>query len=106
MEIIANRIGVPSLVEDDGSVVYLTNAEIDNLSAIDLDDPTVIDELYQHIKDAVSELAPIDPELGIGDWMSAYNEFSLINEFQQSLFVLNQARQRSYQIREEMGDDE
>lgn len=106
MEVIANRIGVPSLVEDDGSVIYLTNAEIDNLTAIDLDDPTVIDELYQRIKNAVSNIVPINPKLGIGDWMQEYNQVSLINEFQQALFVLNQARQRSYQFREEMGDDE
>lgn len=105
MDIVSNRIGVPSLVEDDGTVVYLTNAEIDNLTAIDLDDPAVIDRLYERIKVAVSNLAPIDPTLGIGDWMQKYNEFALINEFQTALFVLNQARISSHRIREEMGDE-
>ena len=105
MDIISNRIGVPSLVEEDGTVVYLANAEIDNLTAIDLDDPTVIDGLYESIKVAVSNLAPIDPALGIGDWMQKYNEFALINEFQTALFVLNQARMGSHRIREEMDDE-
>ena len=105
MDIISNRIGVPSLVEEDGTVIYLTNAEIDNLTAIDMDDPTVIDRIYESIKVAVSNLAPIDPELGIGDWMQKYNEFALINEFQTALFVLNQARMSSHRYREEIGDE-
>ena len=105
MDIISNRIGVPSLVEEDGTVIYLTNAEIDNLTAIDLDDPTVIDRIYDSIKVAVSNLAPIDPELGMGVWMQKYNEFALINEFQTALFVLNQARTSSHRYREEIGDE-
>jgi len=105
MDIIANRIGVPSLVESDGSVVYLTNAEIDNLAAIDLDNPTVIDRLYDHIKTAVAALAPIDPTLGVGEWMQKYNELSLINEFQTALFVLSQARMVSMEYQEVMDDE-
>ena len=105
MDIISNRIGVPSLVEEDGTVIYLTHAEIDNLTAIDLDDPTVIDRIYDSIKVAVSNLAPIDPDLGIGDWVQKYNEFALINEFQTALFVLNQARMAGDRYREEIGDE-
>lgn len=105
MDIISNRIGVPALVEEDGTVVYLTNAEIDNLTAIDLADPTVIDGIYEHIKAAVGNLAPINPKLPLGEWFDEFNTMSLINEFNTALFVLNQARMRSADYRKEMGDE-
>lgn len=105
VDIVTNRIGVPSLVEDDGSLIYLTNAEIDNLAAIDLDDPSIIESLYDRIKVAVSELAGINPDLPLGEWMQEYNQLSLINEFQTALFVMNQARIVSQEYREVMDNE-
>ena len=99
-------MGVPSLVEDDGTMVYLENAEIDNLQAIDMQDPSVIDALYEHIKKAVAVLAPIDPDLDIGEWFTEYNQVALINEFQTALFVMNQARTRALKDREAYAEEE
>lgn len=106
MDIVQNRMGVPSLVEDDGTIIYLQNSEIDNLQAIDMQDPSVIDSLYEHIKKAVAVLAPIDPDLELGDWFVEYNQVALINEFQNALFVMNQARTRALEDRQAYNDEE
>lgn len=106
MEIIQNRIGVPSLVEEDGTVIYLQHSETDNLQAIEMLDSAVIDGLYEHIKKAVAVFTPLDPSLPDGEWMMEYNQLSLINEFQTALIVLNQARAKAARDMEAFEEEE
>ena len=106
MEIIQNRIGVPSLVEEDGTVIYLQHSETDNLQAIEMLDSAVIDGLYEHIKKAIAVFTPLDPSLPDGEWMMEYNQLSLINEFQTALIVLNQARAKAARDMEAFEEEE
>lgn len=106
MQIIKNRMGVPALVEDDGTVIWLEWAEQDNLQAIDMQDKTVFDALYQAIKESVAQLAPIDPDLELGEWMIQFNQMELINQFSPALHVLNQARMKSAEYESHFSEEE
>lgn len=99
-------MGVPALVEDDGTVVWLEWAEQDNLQAIDMQDKTVIDGLYQKIKEAIAQFAPIDPDLELGEWMIQFNQLELINQFSPALRVLNQARMKASEYAAQFSEEE
>ena len=98
MEIIQNKMGVPAILEDDGTAVYLDWSEQANLQAIAMLDEAKFEELLQRIRDAVAQFIDLDPNMDMGEWMDRFNQALLITHFQVPLNVLNQARHEGQRL--------
>ena len=101
IEILTSRVGVPSFVDDDGSLVTLTNEEEQNLTAAILSDPTLAERLTSVIRFAVEEIAGIDASLSDGDWWFQFNNALAINALTTPLHVLARARMNADRILED-----
>ncbi len=92
MEVIKNQMGVPALIEEDGTAIYLDWTAVQELQAIAMSDEAVIEMLFGEIKDAVSQFVDIDPSLPTEQWLEAYRNATLITNFQVPISVLSQAQ--------------
>jgi hypothetical protein len=95
MKIIQDRLGVPVLQEDDGTIVNVTWTEQENLIGLEMMEPGLVDQLRDHIKQMVAQYIPLDPNLDFEDWMGRFNETLTISEFQTALHVLSQVKMRA-----------
>lgn len=89
---------MPTLQEDDGTIINLQWSEQDNLAALAMMEPSMVDDLYQHIKTAVAQYAPLDPSLGYDEWMTRFTELQTINEFTTALHVLSGVKNRAREL--------
>jgi hypothetical protein len=100
MRIIQNKMGVPAILEDDDTAVYLDWSEQSNLQAIAMLHPEKFEEIIQLTKESVGKFIDLDPNLEMGEWMQKFNEAMLITNFQTALAVLNQARYEGQRLLE------
>lgn len=98
MKIIQDRFGVPTLQEDDGTIINIQWSEQDNLAALAMVDMSIIDDLYQHIKTAIAQYVPLDPSLDYDEWMTRFTEMQTMNEFGTALHVLAQVKNRAREL--------
>ena len=98
MNITSDRFGVPVLQEDDGTVVNISWSEQDNLAAMEMMDPGLVDQLRDRIKTAVSQYIPLDDSLSYDEWMTQFTEAQTINEFGTALHVLAQVKMRAQDL--------
>lgn len=98
MKIISDRFGVPVLQEEDGTVVNIAWSEQDNLAAMEMMEPGLVDQLRNRIKTAVSQYIPLDDSLSYDEWMTQFTEAQTINEFGTALHVLAQVKMRAQDL--------
>lgn len=92
MKILRSRVGVPYLVVED-EIVPLVYASVDDLIALEIMYPGVLDELMSATRVSIEELAGIDAGLDEPEWWTLFNGLLSINEFTTPLHVISQARQ-------------
>lgn len=104
IEILANRLGVPSFVDDDGALVTLTNEEEQNVTAALLGDPTLAERLTSVLRFSVEEITGISSTLSDADWWYEFNNALAINALTTPMHVLARARNNVERILEESNE--